>query len=390
MRSPGRSSLVALLVLAAASPACGGGDEHGSEHGAHAGGIEVHVGRVPPAPPPVPELDPAALRERAKQHFRALPEEFTKAENPLTDAKIDLGRKLYYDTRLSLANDLSCNSCHLLDSYGVDAGPTSTGHVGQLGGRNSPTVYNAGGHLAQFWDGRAADLEEQAKGPVLNPVEMAMPDEATVVAKLAGIPGYVEAFAAAFPDDETPLTYDNMANAIGAFERRLVTPGPIDAWLDGDEGALSEAALHGLELFLDTDCQSCHNGFNFGGVSYQKLGTEKPWPGLKDNGRFDVTLDERDRFVFKVPTLRNIAKTGPYLHDGTIVTLPEMVGKMVEHQTKRAGPFSPEEMANMLAFLDALTGEIPTDYIARPELPPDAPEAPPKPPKPVEAEAEPS
>jgi cytochrome c peroxidase len=368
-----------LLTL----PACGGGggEHEGGHEGGH-GGIEVHVGRVPPAPPPEPELDSAALRERAKKVLGALPAEFPKAGNPLTKEKIDLGRMLYYDTRLSLADDISCNSCHLLDHYGVDGNPTSPGHENQLGDRNSPTVYNAGGHLAQFWDGRAADLEDQAKGPVLNPVEMAMPSEDAVVDKLSGIPGYVEAFAAAFPDDEEPLTYDNMANAIGAFERKLVTPAAFDAWIAGDDAALDEAQLAGLQLFLDTDCQSCHDGFNIGGTKYQKLGTEKPWPGLKDNGRFEITKDERDRFVFKVPTLRNVTETGPYLHDGSIATLEDMVGRMVEHQTKRAGPFTAEEMANMLAFLGSLTGELPSDYIAKPELPP-TPEKKPKP-KPAE------
>src|SRR5690606_33029869 len=137
------------------------------------------------------------------------------------------GRMLYYDGRLSLSGSIACNDCHLLDNFGVDSMPTSQGHLSQFGDRNSPTVYNAGGHLAQFWDGRAATLEEQAKGPVLNPVEMAMPDEKTVVSTLQGIPGYVDAFVAAFPDSPDPITYDNMAKAIGAFERRLVTPAPF-------------------------------------------------------------------------------------------------------------------------------------------------------------------
>lgn len=344
---------------------------------------------MPPAPPKQEGIDPAALRERAKKVLGVLPAEFTNPANELSDAKIDLGRKLYYDGRLSLGGELSCNSCHLLDQFGADGEATSPGHQGQRGVRNSPTVYNAGGHLAQFWDGRAADLEAQAQGPVLNPIEMAMPDEATVVERLKQVPGYVEGFATAFPGEEDSLTYANMAKAIAAFERRLVTPGPFDAWLNGDDKALSDHALAGLQLFLDTDCQSCHNGFNLGGSMYQKLGTEKPWGGLKDNGRFDATGDERDRFFFKVPTLRNVAKTGPYLHDGSISSLEQMVGKMVEHQTKRAGPFTADEMSNMLAFLDALTGEIPTDYIAKPELPPD-PEAKPAEPaakKPADAES---
>lgn len=354
-------ALASLLV-----PACGGAAEHGE---GHAGGVEVHVGRVPPAPPKAAALDPAALREQALKLFGVVPTEFTSPTNPITDAKITLGRMLYYETRMSKSGEISCNSCHVLSEYGVDSLATSPGHDGTLGERNSPTVYNAAGHLSQFWDGRAADVEAQAKGPILNPIEMGMPDEAGVVAVLASIPGYVEAFGTAFPGEATPVSYDNMAKAIGAFERRLSTPAPIDAWLGGDDKALTPAALAGLKLFMDSDCQSCHGGFNFGGSMYQKLGTEKPWPGLKDDGRAKITGDERDRHVFKVPSLRNIDKTGPYLHDGSISSLEEMVAKMVHHQTKRAAPLSDAEMANMLAFLGSLTGELPTDYIAKPELP---------------------
>jgi|SRR5690606_6388844 len=362
LRSSGILALLASLIV----PACGGA-EHGDGHG-H-GGIEVHVGRVPPAPPKQPELDPAALRERALKLFGVVPKEFPSPQNPLTDAKINLGRMLYYDGRLSKNGQISCNSCHVLDAYGVDSLATSPGHDGTFGERNSPTVYNAAGHLSQFWDGRAADVEAQAKGPVLNPIEMGMPDEASVEAVLAAIPGYVEAFGAAFPDDESPVTYENMSKAIGAFERRLATPAPIDAWLGGDDAALSPAALAGLKLFMDVDCQSCHAGFNFGGAMYQKVGTEKPWPGLEDVGRAAITGDERDRHVFKVPSLRNIDKTGPYLHDGSIDSLKAMVAKMVHHQTKRTAPLSDEEMANMLAFLGSLTGELPSEYIKKPQLP---------------------
>lgn len=360
--STGVLAVLASLIM----PACGGGE---GEHGEHGGHLEVHVGRLPPAPPKPPELDPAALREQARKLFGVLPKEFPNSQNPLTDAKINLGRMLYFDGRLSKNGEISCNSCHLLDAYGVDSLATSPGHDGKFGERNSPTVYNAAGHLSQFWDGRAADVEAQAKGPVLNPIEMGMPDEASVVAVLAAIPGYVEAFGVAFPDDENPVSYENMAKTIGAFERRLVTPAPIDAWLSGDDKALSGEALAGLKLFMDSDCQSCHAGFNFGGAMYQKLGTEKPWSGLHDVGRAAITGDERDLHVFKVPSLRNCEKTGPYLHDGSIGGLRDVVAKMVEHQTKRKGPLSDDEMANMLAFLGSLTGELPADYIKKPELP---------------------
>jgi len=374
--SLGASALVLGLtaITLTAGTACDGGDEG---HGGHTAAIGK-VGKVPLPPPEKPAIDLDALRKRASKHFGVLPTSFPNPENPLSTAKIDLGRMLYYETRLSKANDISCNSCHLLDVFGVDGNPTSPGHKGALGDRNSPTVYNAAGHLAQFWDGRAATVEEQAKGPILNPVEMAMPDEATVEAVLAGIPGYVSAFDEAFPEpegkDDPALTYEHMAMAIGAFERKLVTPAPIDAWLGGEDAALSEQAVEGMALFLDTDCQNCHSGYNFGGTSYQKLGSEKPWPGLKDEGRIVITADPRDSFTFKVPSLRNIDKTGPYLHDGSIEKLPDMVAKMVEHQTKRGAAFNEAEMDQMLAFLGALTGEPSADYIAKPELPADGPE----------------
>ena len=167
-----------------------------------------------------------------------------------------------------------------------------------------------------------------------------------------------------------------MANAIGAFERKLVTPAPIDKFLAGDNTALSPEALAGLQLFLDTQCVTCHNGYGLGGGMYQKLGSVKPWEGVADVGRFAVTNDDRDKQVFKVPGLRNIDKTGPYLHDGSIQALPDMVAKMVEHQTNRSGPLSADEMTQMLAFLGALTGELPTDYIAEPKLPDNGPETP--------------
>ncbi|MCA9697940.1 MAG: c-type cytochrome, partial [Myxococcales bacterium] len=173
-----------------------------------------------------------------------------------------------------------------------------------------------------------------------------------------------------------PVTYDNLGKAIGAFERRLTTPAPIDAWLAGEDNAISHEAAEGMALFFELGCETCHNGYNFGGQSYQKLGTEKPWPGLTDVGRFKISNDERDRFAFKVPTLRNVDKTGPYLHDGSIDSLETMVNKMAEHQTKRGAALSAEEMAKMTAFLGSLTGELPGDYIKKPELPADGEAAP--------------
>jgi len=344
-------------------------------HGGHGG-----VASLPSIPKRPGSVSVAALLEKAKQTFSTLPKTFDDPRNPSSPEKIALGRMLYFDTRLSKNHDLSCASCHDLEKYGVDpreaAGArnkTSLGHRAQQGDRNAPTVYNAGLHLAQFWDGRARDLEEQAKGPVLNPAEMAMPDEATVVATLASIPGYVEAFTAAFPGEPQPVTYDNMAKAIGAFERGLVTPSPFDELLAGKLTALSGEQLEGLELFMNVGCIQCHNGPALGGGMFQKLGSVKPWEGLHDKGRAKVTSAPADEFVFKVPSLRNIAETGPYLHDGSIATLPEMVQKMAAHQLAK-GELSKEELSALVAFLGSLTGELPKEYIAKPTLPESGPD----------------
>jgi cytochrome c peroxidase len=306
-----------------------------------------------------------SLEERARQLMRPLPARFDSESNPITPGKVALGKLLYFDARLSKNHDVSCNSCHDLAKYGVDAAPTSTGHKKQKGDRNAPTVYNAGAHFAQFWDGRAKDLEEQAKGPVLNPVEMAMADAASVEAVVASIPGYAPLFAKAFPKEEKPITYDNIAKAIGDFERTLVTPSKVDAFLAGKSGALNVQEKAGLSLFLEVGCITCHNGPALGGGMYQKLGLVAPFPNLKDEGRAKVSKSEDDRFVFKVPSLRNIEKTGPYLHDGSVAKLEEVVTLMGRHQLGRE--LKPEEVKSLVTFLKALTGPLAKASIAPPK-----------------------
>ncbi len=204
--------------------------------------------------------------------FAPLPAAVPSEAGEPTEAAITLGRMLYYEPRLSKDQTISCNTCHDLANYGIDPEPTSTGHKGQKGDRNSPTVLNAAAHFVQFWDGRAADVEAQAKGPVLNPVEMAMPGEARVVAVLESMPEYVDLFKQAFPGDKRPVSYDNMAKAIGAFERKLMTPSRWDALLKGDASALTPEETIGLKTFLEAGCQACHYGALLGGTSYQKLG----------------------------------------------------------------------------------------------------------------------
>ena len=236
------------------------------------------------------DVDPAKLKM-----FAPLPEVMTAPKNPVTEAKVTLGRMLYYEARLSKNHDVSCNSCHLLDRYGVDQQQVSDGHRGQKGTRNAPTVYNAAGHFVQFWDGRAPDVEEQAKGPVLNPVEMAMSSEKDVVAVLKSMPEYVATFKKAFPGQADPVTFDNTARAIGAFERKLVTPSRWDKFLKGDKAALSEAEKAGFNRFVDAGCAMCHAGSHLGANSFQKLGLVKPWTHLSDLGRYAVSKQEIGR-----------------------------------------------------------------------------------------------
>ncbi len=335
-------------------------------------------------PPPASSAAPAPSASAAPakvtfdpvdlQGYPVLPARFETDKNPLTPAKVDLGRMLFYETRLSKNHDLSCNSCHALDAYGVDGQRFSKGHRGQLGGRNSPTVYNAGNHVAQFWDGRAATLEDQAKGPILNPVEMAMPSEKRVVEVLKSIPGYVDAFKAAFPKDKDPVTYDNMAKAIGAFERQLVTPSRFDRFRAGDESALSDKEKAGFAKFLKLGCPTCHVGAAIGGTTFQKLGLVNPYPDQSDLGRFAVTKNEADKMYFRVPSLRNVAKTGPYFHNGSLTTLPVVVKTMAHHQL--GVELRDDEIDLVVSFLESLTGEIPAAYIEKPDLPPDGPKTP--------------
>jgi cytochrome c peroxidase len=289
------------------------------------------------------------------------------SSNPITAAKIDLGRMLYYDPRLSKNNDVSCNSCHDLESYGVDGKAVSTGHLSQQGGRNAPSVYHAAGHIAQFWDGRALDVEEQAKGPVLNPIEMAMPSAQEVEMRLRRIPGYVEAFAKAFPEDSQPVTFDNMARAIGVFERKLVTPSRWDRFLAGDRHAVTAEEMAGHREFMNGGCVACHTGTYVGGGLFHRLGAEKPWPVSTDLGRIEVTKALTDRMVFKVPSLRNVQKTAPYFHDGRVATLEQAVKLMGEFQLGE--DLSADQVKAIVAWLGTLTGEIPHEYIRRPTLP---------------------
>ncbi len=311
------------------------------------------------------DINPRVLRRFKPLLARATPASPEEAE------RVALGRMLFFDTRLSKDGDLSCNSCHRLDTYGVDHEPTSIGANGKRGRRNSPTVFHAGAHFTSFWDGRERDVETQAMRPVLDPQEMAMADAGAVTAVLASIPGYVEAFERAFPSDRTAITIENVGRAIGAFERGLVTPARWDRYLEGDRAALSPQEIEGLKAFTDVGCMTCHTGELVGGSMFQKAGFVKAWPNQKDQGRFELTGLDADRMMFKVPSLRNIAMTAPYFHDGSATTLHAAVLSMAEHQLEDG--IDEATVASIVVWLGSLTGELPAAYIAAPTLPPDGP-----------------
>lgn len=290
--------------------------------------------------------------------------------NPSSPAKLALGKALYFDPRLSESHAISCNSCHMVGMGGVDLQETSLGHRWQHGGRNAPTVYNAVFDTAQFWDGRAKDLEQQAGGPLVNPLEMDA-TEAHVVEQLKGIPGYGALFSRAFPAQKDPITFDNVRKAIAVFEATLITPGaPFDRYLQGDEKALAPLQKEGLSLFITKGCAGCHNGINVGGDKYAPFGVvERPGaqilpPG--DKGRFAVTKTASDEYVFRVPPLRNIALTAPYFHSGKVWDLRQAIAVMGSSQL--GATLSDDEVGKIEAFLNVLTGQQPV--VTLPTLPP--------------------
>ncbi|MGQ9819204.1 MAG: cytochrome-c peroxidase [Candidatus Kapaibacteriales bacterium] len=300
------------------------------------------------------EAEESELHTKAKSIFGALPDVMPGSEYD-TPELVELGRKLYFETKLSINNTQSCNTCHDINNRaGVDGKPVSPGAIeGKFGTRNSPTVINAGFQFVQFWDGRAKDLKEQAKGPILNPVEMAMPDEKTVENTISSIPEYKQMFAKAYPKEKKPITYDNLANAIAAFERTLVSKSRFDDWIYGDANALTPQEKVGLKKFIEVGCITCHTGSLFGGNLYQKMGLVRPYSNTKDLGRYEVTKQESDKFMFKVPQLRNVTLTAPYFHDGSVSTLKEAVKIMAQIQLGKE--LTEDETKNIVAFLGALT-----------------------------------
>ncbi|MCK5782550.1 MAG: c-type cytochrome [Flavobacteriales bacterium] len=313
----------------------------------------------------------AKLSEDANTYFAVLPKESVNPENPSSSAKIALGQALYFDNRLSKNQTQSCNTCHDLQNYGVDSKAVSDGDDGKSKGtRNSPTTLNASFHMSQFWDGRAKDVEEQAGMPVLNPVEMNIPSEKFLIKRLKKVAFYKEMFAAAFPDQKDPITYDNIKNAIGDFERQLITPSKFDKYLAGDTNALNDAEKEGLSTFITQGCTTCHSGAQLGGAMMQKFpivgNYEDYLSGTVDMGKYEETKKDMDKFMFKVPSLRNIEKTGPYMHNGGVADLGETVKLMAKAEL--AKDLSAEQVKSIVTFLATLTGELDPKYKTAPAV----------------------
>lgn len=269
------------------------------------------------------------------------------------DPLVDLGRDLFHEERISKTGLMSCATCHDLDKFGTDGRA-----LAENGRRNTPTVLNAALAFTQFWDGRVPTVEEQAKRPILEPTEMAMPSADAVVAKLAALPEYRAEFAAAFPDQPKPVTFANVGLALGAYERRLVTPARWDRYLAGETEALSAQEKRGLKTFLNAGCMVCHTGALIGGSSFEHLGVVEAWPNQSDLGRMAITQNPADRMVFKVPTLRNVAKTAPYFHDGSSADLPDAVRRMAKHQL--GVELENDDVDAIVAWLGSLTGVAPS------------------------------
>lgn len=318
----------------------------------------ILAGTLPTRPAAAQSVD----LKQAQSLFKPIPHAAPALpDNPATPGKLILGRMLYFDPRLSASHAISCNSCHMIGMGGVDLQQTSIGHRWQHGNRNAPTVYNAVFDVAQFWDGRAKDLEQQAGGPLVNPVEMDT-TEAHVVEQLKAIPGYAKLFADAWPGVGATITFANVRKSIAIFEATLITPNaPFDRYLGGDDHALGANEHAGLALFINKGCAACHGGINIGGGMYAPFGVvERPGAEilpLGDKGRFNVTKTVSDEYVFRVPSLRNVALTAPYFHSGNVWDLRQAVAIMGNSQLGQQ--LTDDEVGKITAFLESLSGDQP-------------------------------
>ena len=314
--------------------------------------------------------DPEVTAESLQDFLPPLPRVIESPDNPRTAAKIDLGRILFFERRLSEDSTTSCQTCHDLQNYGrdLDVFTTSPGlDRSRRGLRNTPTVYNVAGHFSMFWDGRIKKIEHQAAAPLLNPMEMGFKTRQEVVQALATTPDYIELFTGAFPEDDEPLSFENICTALATFERGLTTPSRWDMFLKGDRNALTKDEIRGFFVFKEAGCARCHKGTYMGGQTFVRLGRVIPWPEEVDPGRFSVTRNKADYGKFKVPSLRNVTQTKPYLHDGREPSLKKVVEMMARHEKGRT--LSKLQMNYLLQFLETLTGSLPLEYIREPDLP---------------------
>lgn len=318
------------------------------------------------------EAADADLRAQAKVLFKSLPPDMAAPENPPMPERIRLGRLLFFEPRVSVDGTVSCARCHQPGLYGTDALPKSVGAGHRTHPRHSQTVLNAALQFVQHWRGDRTSVEDQAVKALTGPPAYGNPTFASAMAKLKAIPEYEGLFAQAFRGEAEPITPENWGKAIGAYVRTLVTPAPFDAFLAGEDRALSADAQAGLRTFIQVGCASCHAGVGVGGSTYRKFGlTEDYWKATNsatiDKGRFDVTQDPNDLYVFKVSSLRNVAMTPPYFHDGSVATLPEAVQIMARVQLGRMLPDA--QVKEIITFLESLTGTLPADFERMPVLP---------------------
>lgn len=309
----------------------------------------------------------------AREHFKPLPADFGTPEHPLTPELVALGRQLFFDPRMSVDGTVSCATCHQPALFGTDALPKSFGALNRALPRNAPTVLNSAGQFVQHFTGNRADVEDQATRALASPLSYGNPDLDAAMVKLKAIPGYRPWFDKAFPGDPDPIRAENWGKAIGAFERTLVTPGSLDRVMGGDITAMPSQARYGMGKFIRTGCAGCHNGALVGGQTYQKFGLVVDyWTATKsttiDKGRAADTNSDADLYVFKVPSLRNVAKTAPYFHDGSVARLDDAVRVMALTQLGKR--LSDEDVEDIVAFLEALTGDMPAAFREAPVLPP--------------------
>jgi len=315
------------------------------------------------------------LLDDARRHFQPIAAP-APANDPVTAARVELGRRLFFENRVSMDGNVSCGHCHPADKQASDGLPKAIGVFGKENPRNAPSIFNAALNFKQHWRGDRESLEEQAEKSLLGPASFGNPDQATAMSKLNAIPAYADAFAKAFPGDKDPINSKNWGVAVGAFERTLLTPSKFDAFLAGDVSALSKQQQAGLRKFIDLGCVSCHNGAGVGGNSFQKFGVASDYwketgVATPDKGRAEVTKNDADLYVFKVASLRNVARTAPYFHDGSVDDLTKAVKIM--GKTQLGQDLSDSDAADIVAFLGALTGAAPANY-ASPEPFPDAQE----------------